>query len=205
MSKSLSRVDQEQKILDLLHEDSYSITRISEITGYNYYTVRNIISDMFVAGNVKLVGTKDKHKLYTYNVDSKSYEDRIPRFTDILTKQSSKVIFILSAVGHEQELKSTQAAMNLPKFVVKLMIAANVASHGMNINTRLETIREDMQQSYLYLKNMCHLYEQILQEPRFWEPRYLKTMADDPDFIYPDIQKASDYYEKLDKESRENS
>lgn len=196
MSKTLHTLNLERNILNHLEKTPCSISSISDDLGIQYYTARRIVNDLYERGLIKVVQTIDRHKVYGFNLDSDVEHEFIPRILDSINKNSVKAIYMLEAVGHEQSMKSTQAACRLPKHVVDLMITANFAAHGQDVSFRLDRIREALQKDYLYLKNAASIYEQLLKEPRFWATKALAEMTDDADYNYQVVQQAYDFLEQ---------
>lgn len=193
---SAYRLQQEKVVIDIIIDNPTTIAGIAEQTGLQYYTVRRVIDDLLSRGIVKVVGHQEKARLFLYNLENEERHDFIPRLTDVVAKNNVKAIYILEAVGKEMEMQATQAVMRMPRHIANLMIAANFASHGQDVNFRLDRIRAAMQKDMLFIKNNLSLYEQILSEPRFWDPNYIADMTKDQDYNYLEVQKAVDYYEQ---------
>lgn len=200
MAKHTSTIALEREIVALLQENPMTIDGLQQKTGVQYYTVRRIVNDLSVRGVVRAVGSIDRHRLYGYNLDSAYEKDTIPRLVQLVTKQSTKAIFLIEATGQEDGMRAVRAAKNIVRHTVDLMAAAISAANGADVNFVLNTIRKDMQDDMLYLKNTQSLYEQILKEPRFWNPKFLADFVEDSDFNAHAVLLAQNHYEQKDKE-----
>lgn len=194
MPKTNLQLAKETRVRDSLKEDAKTIQAIADETGFGYYTIRRVVQEMLEREELVVTGVVDRSTLYSLN---KNFENSaIPYLTDIVSRRSYKAIDLLSLVGRERSINSSLAAGNIVKHVTRLMDTANYASHGMDVKEKLDRIRDDMQRDFIYLKNVSGFYEQILNEASFWSQKHLADMVKDDDFIYADVARAVDYFEK---------
>jgi predicted transcriptional regulator len=186
------RLSQEKQVIEALQTEEKTTERSANDLGWNYYTVRTILDDLLERGIVKVTGRNGRARVFGYNTGATELNDTIPRFIDVVNRTNYKFIYAIEGVGREDGLRSVEAAKRIPAHVTNLMYAANLASHGQDVNFRLDNIREALQRDMLYLKNAMSMLEQILDEPRFWEPEYLAKMADDPDYNFMAVSKAKE-------------
>lgn len=199
MAKHSTTIALERQIVELLKQNPMSMASLQNKTGYKYYSIRRIVSDLADRGVIRVVDTVDKTRIYGFNLDSGYEKDTLPRLIQLITKESTKVIFLIEATGQEDGMRAVRAAKNIVRHTVDLMAAAISAANGADVNFVLNTIRKDMQDDMLYLRNTQSLYEQILKEPRFWNPKFLADFVDDADFNAHAVLQAQAYYENQDK------
>lgn len=195
-TKSITQLELERQVLKILQDDgNKTIRELSDLLLTNYYTVRKAVSDLFDEQKIKVVAIEKRSRVFGLS-DSLRAKDTIPYITNILTRTQHKVTDLLAAVGNENDLQAVRAVKEMPEIIARLMEVANKASHGFAVGNSLEQIRENIQENFLILKNASSVYEQILNDPRFWTPKYLAEFVDDADYSYIDIQKANEYYDR---------
>lgn len=193
MGARTSTLARERSIIESLKQMPKTMYGLSDELGIQYYTVRRIISDLVERKVVEVDSVVDRHTVYRYN-GNETMQDHIPRVVDIINKNSHKVTSMLEATGKEHKIMSTKAAMRLIHHVSNLMRLAVQADHGQNINTDLDKIKERMSRDMLILQNSVKVYQQIIQDPRFWEHNTLAKMVSDPDFNTQQILEAWEYF-----------
>jgi predicted ArsR family transcriptional regulator len=198
---SATKLQHEREVLSVLQKGHATMKAIEQETGLNYYTVRRQCEDLQKRGIINVVDYIERNRVYAYNVDP-TKADTIPRFTDVVNQRTVKYIFAISAVGDEDGMAAVKAMKRLPAHVVNLFIAANHAHHGQDVEFRLDRLREALQRDMLLIKNAESMIEQILTEPRFWEPEYLAKMVDDPDYNFVALTQAKELLEEREEDGQ---
>lgn len=194
MPKSAYRLEQERKALETFQDKGQlTIQDLADLHDVNYYTARELINDLFQSKKLHVVGQKQRTKIYGLAHNEES--DTIPYLSNLLTRTQQKVVGLLAYVSNEDKMQAVSSVKYLPELITKIMSIANQAEHGFPVGKDLEALRKQAQEHYLIIKNTANLYEQILEDARFWTPKYLKDFVNDPAYNYPDIVKAKEYYD----------
>lgn len=195
MAKSLSRLEREANVLKELQMNGDStIQELAAKFEVNYYTIREVVYDLFQQQKIKVTGQQHRTKIYGIS-DPGADKQTLPYLSNLLSRTHEKIVALLAPVGREDQMTGVYATKRLPKHVVTILHLANQASHGFPVGKDLEKLRAEIQEDYLKTKNVANIYEQILEDVTIWTPKYLKEFVDDPDYHYPDIVKAKEYYD----------
>lgn len=198
MPPRMSTLAHERAIIESLKQMPKSISALSDDLGIQYYTVRRVIADLNKRNIIKVEDVVDRNTIYAYDGDERAH-DYIPRFVDVVQRVSYKVVGLLEYIGNEHQMRSTKANVNLIKHITNLMRLSLEADQGIPVGDSLDKARTEISKDYLYLQNTAKIYEQILQEPRFWDAPSLAKMVHDPDFNPEIILKGWEYYRKLEE------
>ena len=199
MTRRMSTLAHERAIIDALKQNPKSMRALEEELSINYYTVRRVIENLVKRNIVRVYDVVDRNTIYTYT-GSETEHDHIPRVTDIVNKVSVKAVILVDSAGNEDSMRAVVAAKRIPYHMTNLMQLAIQAEQGLPVGKQLDRIREELTKDFLYTKNAANVYEQILKEPRFWEPSHLAKMPQDPDFNPSVILKIWDYYSQEEDE-----
>lgn len=196
LSQNSTKLAFEKQIVEFVKEHPSSLNQIAEHLDLNYYTCRNYVTELNARNVLKIVGMVDRHRIYGFNGDEDKVEF-IPRVTDLVKKHAIKVHELLAIRGRENDMKAIESVRLLPLYVAQLLSYAQLAYAGQDVKFSLSLTREQMQKQYIYMRNMTSLYDQILSDPRFWNPDHLSEIPRDKDYDSIDVQETLKYYAEV--------
>lgn len=196
MSTGQVRLTKTQKvILDKIGEEPKSIQQVADSVGIGYHAARKhviyLAERRFIEESGILRNRAKVYMLVNQELDdTRAYSNSIPTLYNHIDNLNFKALALLPLVGREQELASVQANMRVPGNVAQLLYIAMLCNKGMDQTEELYALRKEMQRDYVLLNSAMQYVNQILQNPEWWDQKYLKNMPLDKDYHFPDIREA---------------
>lgn len=183
------------EIVELLSHQQLSLKELETRIGRNYYTVRgalNLLIDEGVARPVGYGGRGCKYMLQNEDGPNRI----IPRIR--LGKDSFKLTDLLAS-RHQDVPAAAKAVINLPRHITRLFKVGEALAVGTaSAALPLESIRIQMSEDRAALARALEIYDQVLSNPRVWEPEVLTKWPNDIEYNAAEVQASYDFYFKTD-------
>lgn len=185
----------QQAILTKLKASALTIQEIADAIGFGYHAARNNVLVLQKARLIEESGIlRNRSKVFmlvnTDIANTDTHANAVPTLYDHSSNIHIKALVIIGLVGREQEMASVQANLRLPGNIAQLLYIAMMCNKGLDQTEELYQLRQQMQRDYVLLNNAMQFIKQILDNPEWWDQKYLKNMPLDKDYHFPDVREA---------------
>lgn len=183
------------EIVELLSHEPRTLKELEALTKKNYYTVRGSLNQLIDEGIARPVGYGGRGSKYMLqNADGPNRI--IPQIR--LGKQTFKLIDLLQSRLQESPA-AARAVINLPRHLTRLFKVAESAANGTaGASMPLESIRIQMSEDRQALVRALEIYDQVLSNPRVWEPEVLAKWPNDIEYNTKEVQDSYEFFFRTD-------
>lgn len=164
-------------ILAQLDTRSLTVSELSNKLNANYHSVRKAIVILREDGLVHPIGYAMGKNIKYAAGQELGQNNSIPVISH--ANGRNKMHELLELADSTKKPRVVVAYENIPLNVAQLMKAAERAANGEDVTRTLITIKTRMEQDVQALVNATKLINQILQNPRNWNPEVIKRYPQD--------------------------
>lgn len=181
-------------IMDQLANEPATVPDIAARGGFNAETtrqaVRRLESEGLVSPDPASKGSFRNVK-WTAQLDPNAKNSVIPYITAV--GRTVKMINLLKN-AKESIYSAPDYFVNLPRHIVRIFDLADKAHSGSNVNVQLKLLRSEMEKDLENARQLISLYEQVLKDPRNWNPDTLKRYINDEVYDKELVETAYQFY-----------
>lgn len=179
-------------IMVRLENGAASIADLAKETGFNYYSVRNVVRIMEDEGTIKSLRGSYRNAKYVLGTDD-GPNNIIP---SVRTKAGVFKLQDVMDLRKQESPTGIQSITNLPQHVARILHAAIRIKEGRtDALLSLNALRLEMESDVKSLQSVLNVYDQILSDHRNWDPESLKRYPNDVTFNEQEVKEVyATYY-----------
>lgn len=184
------------KILLCLENRPMTMAEIANEQRLNYHTVRKWVNVLKDEGYIRQVFNGNARDIkYTLGEDTNA-NGIIPIITTPTGKSKAHVLMTMMHTNAPDTLAG-KAISNLPQHIMRLMRAAErIYKDSVNLDHSIEMVRKDMLADREALSNFIDVYDQVLNNPKYWDPKLLSRFPLDAQWDESLLKSAIKHYFK---------
>lgn len=196
MTASRFQTNVQSVVLQHLESGPKSVKDIEKITKINYYSIRKAIVTLEAEGTVRPTGHAARNKKYMLGENPNQLANIIPTIND---GSSVHKAIVLLRLRHSKKTQAEEAITSLPRSVARLFNLVLRLENGDPVpEMSIALLNKELIGHREALAKVLRIYDQLIDDSRFWDINYLSRMAKDYDFDPEEVQDAYNHYFKKD-------
>jgi hypothetical protein len=177
-------------VLLQLEASELSIRELSDKVDRSYHSVRAVVRQLEEEGLI--TPSSNRYRNTTFRLASGDGPNRVMPMVN-LGGSRYKLIQVL-AMRHSESSPTASAVLRIPMHITRILNCAIKIKAGTDQQRTLRLIKVEMQNDLDLLKSAVSVYEQIINDPRNWNPETLRRYNNDVQFDKDEVISSYNHY-----------